>query len=114
MSLERDLERFFDGDFFLVPPGDLDRLFFDFLDFGDLDLLLRRFFPSSPSVFSFSFLSLFGAWGIVKRWKILKLRVMFVVVYIVNIKQAHTTRAQAVTNTQAHTHTNTITEKTNR
>ena len=49
-----------------------------------------------------------------KRWKILKLRVMFVVVYIVNIKQAHTTRAQAVTNTQAHTHTNTITEKTNR
>jgi len=59
--LDRDLERFFAGDFFLVPPGDLDRLFFVFFDLGDLDRLLRRFLPSSPSAFSFSFFSLFGA-----------------------------------------------------
>jgi len=62
--LERDLERFLEGDFFLDPPGDLDRLFFDFFDLGDLDLLFRRFLPSSPFSFSFSFsFSFFSDFG---------------------------------------------------
>lgn len=64
-SFDRDRERFFEGDFLRVPPGDFDRLFLDFFDLGDLDRLLRRFLPSSPSAFSFSFsfsfFSLLGA-----------------------------------------------------
>lgn len=58
LSLDRDRERFLEGDFFL-DPGDFERLFFDFFDLGDLDLLFRRFLPSSP--FSFSFFSDLGA-----------------------------------------------------
>lgn len=62
LSLDRDLDdRFLEGDFFRVPPGDFERLFFDFLDLGDLDLLFLRFLPSSPTSFSFSFFSDFGA-----------------------------------------------------
>ena len=36
--LSLDLDRLFDGDFFLVPPGDFERLFLDFFDLGDFDL----------------------------------------------------------------------------